>query len=139
MQNNIYNYALKVGEFKIATLCELCDQMDPTFRDRFITALLGIVDMGEIVANLPKTQVVLGREATMKDSNYLFDIVYYEYDEQDTRYFKNEKDAADYRDNGNGYWKSENCASESHPIEASHLFHRESSTSFAHWVTGDNK
>ena len=137
--NNIYNYALQKGEFQIETLCELCDQMEPGMKDRFITALLGIVDYHAVVAGLPRKQTLHGRECTFDDANYLADEVNYSYDETDVRYFENQKDADTYSKDGSGYFCSESRPDEKHTIEATHSYHRHSSCNFNRWIEGDAK
>jgi len=139
MQNNIYNYALQKGEFQIETLCSLCDLMEPDMHDRFVTALLGIIDYESLCANLPTTKNIRGKICTIKDFNYLLDTVTYEYEDTCTRYFKDRVEADKYIAEGTGYYASEAKKSEEYNIEATHAYLRTDTCSFARWIAGDEQ
>ena len=134
MQNNIYNFALRSNEINVDTLCEMCDMMEPDVRDRFVNAILGIVDYREVIDNLPKTAKIYDREnCRLVSVNYLTGNVRYEYDDVVVRYYKTEEEANRFIEQGRGRWDGNNKKDDEHPFEAVHIFHESSSCGINEW------
>ena len=143
MQNSIYNFALKSGEINRIVLCEMCDQMPEDMRKRFIEAILGIVNIDDAVASIPKE--VTERDdtvRTMTDFNYFFGTVEYDYPENVTRYFKDEEKATKFAETGDSgcYSDWEYKQTDTYQYPATHTFTRHSNCPVDDWFRlHDNK
>ena len=141
MQNNIFNFALNHADINKTILCTLCDQMDEEMRERFVNALIGIVDMDEIERKISRySSDRNGERWTFESYNYLLDRVYYTYEHKDKRYFKTQEDADKFAETGDyDYGKSKYCEEGEYNIKA--IFSRPSSsyTSLYNWEKGEEK
>ena len=131
MQNNIYNFALRSNEINIVALCEMCVLMDPMMRERFVNAILGITDYKE---PLSETSRVHDRDCRLLSSNYLTNVVEYEYDNKMTRYYKTEEEAKRFSEEGRGRWDGNNKKNDEYPFESIHTFRETGSCSFGEWI-----
>ena len=136
MQNNIYNFALRSNEINTVTLCEMCDMMDSAMRDRFVNAILGIVDYKEVSDSLSKTSKIYKRDCRLLSYNYLTDTVKYEYDDVVTRYYHTEEEAKRFSEEGRGRWDGSNKKDENYKFEASYTFRETSSCGSSEWESG---
>lgn len=134
MKNNIYNFALRSNEINVNALCEMCDMMDDGMRDRFVNAVLGIADYTE---PLPETSHVYDRDCRIISSNYLANIVEYEYDKKVTRYYKTDEEADRFTKEGRGRWDGSDRQSNDYPFMAVHTFRENGSCSFHDWKNGN--
>lgn len=143
MQNSIYNFALKSGEINRIVLCEMCDQMSEDMRKRFIEAILGIVNVDEVAASIPKEVTERdGIVRTMTSFNYFFGTVEYDYPENLTRYFKDEEKATKFAETGDSgcYSDWEYKQTDTYQYPAMHTFTRHSNCSVGEWfILHDSK
>ena len=143
MQNSIYNFALKSGEINRIVLCEMCDQMPEDMRKRFIEAILGIVNIDDAVASIPKEVTEHdGTVRTMTSFNYFFGTVEYDYPENVTRYFKDEEKATKFAETGDSgcYSDWEYKQTDTYQYPATHTFTRHSNCPVDDWFRlHDNK
>lgn len=138
MQNNIYNFALKSGEINRNVLCEMCDLMPEDMRQRFIEAILCIVNVHEVVASIPtESRIRDGIVRTMTGYNYLMDRLDYSYKEDVTRYFKDEDKAARYIETGDYFYDDSNYEQkDAYPYAGTHTFERHSDCELDVWLRG---
>ena len=133
MKNNIYNFALLSNKIDVNALCEMCDLMDEGMRDRFVNAVLGIVDFNEVIENLPKTSKYYEKTRRLVSVNYLTGIIQYEYDDVITRYFRTEEEAKRFAEEGRGKWDGNGKKDDEHPFEATHTFLESGSCEIYEW------
>lgn len=136
MQNNIYNFALRSNNINVETLCEMCDMMDETMRDRLVNAVLGIVDHKQVAENLPDASRIYNRDCRLLSFNYLTDVVRYEYDSTVTRYYRTEEEAKRFSEEARGRWDGSDKKDDTHPFVGSYTFHETSSCSAKEWESG---
>ena len=143
MQNNIYNFAIKGSEINKNVLCEMCDQMPEDMRKRFIEAILGIVNVDDAAASIPKEVTERDNTVrTMTGLNYFFGTVEYDYPEDVTRYFTDEKKATKFAETGDSgcYNDWEYKKTDTYQYSATHTFTRHSNCSLDDWFRiHDNK
>ena len=134
MQNNIYNFAIRSNEIDKIVLCEMCDEMEPGIRDRFVNAILGIVNVDELVASIPEETTGRDGIRIFVDYNYLQDKLWYKYRETVKRWFADKELAEKYEKTGDyPYGKSSYKQEGEYTIEASHVFDRESYCQLSDW------
>ena len=136
MQNNIYNFAIRSNDINKNILCEMCDLMDPKMRERFVNAILMVVDYKEVLENLPKTSKVGSRDCRLVSVNYLTGVVDYEYDETVTRYFRTEEEAQRLINEGLGKWDGRGKLDDEYKFEGTHTFTEANSCNIEQWVKG---
>lgn len=135
MLNNIYNYALINGKIDKSVLCELCDQMDEGMRERFVNAVLGIVDIHDVEKEIPREMVDnYKRTRRFRSYNYLQNRVEYEYDKIETRWFRDEESAKKYEETGDARYGTYVYESkEDFGIKAEHMFTFNSECDLCEW------
>ena len=134
MKNDIINFALSHADINKSMLVKLCDMMEDTTRERFVSALLGIVNPDDIVKDIPLFAFLYDHESEFKEYNYLKDQVHYEYHETKELYFDTPERAKNYAETGNGsyYGKMDNC--DGFTFAGVHTFTYNDSVSLSYWM-----
>lgn len=132
---NIYTYAVRNGKINMDALCAMINNMDPEMRERFCSAILGLVDYAP---EIPAQTIKDGKEYHLSGYNFLKDEVYFTYDETITRYFADQKYADRYAASGNYSYEGVREADETHTIPATYTRVCESSCSLNDWCATAN-
>ena len=134
MKNDIINYAISRADINKSMLIELCDMMEDTTRERFVSALLGLVKPEDIIKDIPLFAYLYDHESEFKEYNYLTDQVYYAYHETKEYYFDTAERAKNYADTGNGSYLGKKDNQDGFTFAAIHTFTYQDSVPLSHWM-----
>ena len=135
---NLMEYAILNGNVDKDALNAMIKQLPEHVQQRFVEAIIGLVDSTEMNPNVPQVKTIYGRKnCRFKSYNYLFDRVDYEYDENDTRWFKDESYAKKFQENGNYSWLGEREQKEGYDFCASYVFKYTCDCSLSTWMEAE--
>ena len=133
--NNLIEYAILNGEVNRVALNEAIKQLPEEIRQRFVEMAIGLVDTSVLYPNIPQVKNVYGHEnCRFLSYNYLYDRVNFEYEEEDVRWFKDEKDANRFSSTGDYGWVGEREPKDGYGIKASRTVKHTSSCSLSAWM-----
>lgn len=107
--NAITYYALqsarKTGDLNIDALMHILGEMDERRAERTIEALIGLVDIPQMLATIPTlSKADKDTVCVFESFNYLDDQVRFKYTRTDTRYFATPEEAEKYTNSGDYRW-----------------------------------
>ena len=107
--NAITYYALqaarKTGDLNIDALMHILGEMDERRAERTVEALIGLVDIPQMMATIPTLSKADKDTICVLDSfNYLDDMVRFKYTRTDTKYFLTPEEADKYTSTGDYKW-----------------------------------
>ena len=130
---NLMEYAILNGEVNKMALIEMIRQLPEEIQQRFVEAILCISYPKEIT--IPDVKTIYGHDnCRFKGYNYLFDSVKYEYDVEETRWFKDEVTAKRFAESGFDSWEGVKEQKEEYEFEASHIFTYNGECPLLSWV-----
>ena len=133
--NNLIEYAILNGEVNRVALNEAIKQLPEEIRQRFVEMAIGLVDTSDLSPKISQTKNIYGHEnCRFLSYNYLYDRVNYEYEEEDVRWFKDEKDANRFSSTGDYSWVGERELKDEYNIKASRIVKHTSSCALSAWM-----
>lgn len=134
MRNDIIKYAIMCGDINKDRLCMMVSEMDPDMAERFVEAILDIVDIDEIRKNIPEVSNPYSlKGCRFLGYNYLNDQVMYECDEDVTRYFETQEEANKFILGKAPSWSGERNSSTRYSIPATRTITQTSSCPISRW------
>ena len=132
---NLLEYAILNGEVNRVALNEAIKQLPENIQQRFVELAIGIVSADLFSPNIPQIKFLYGhKDCRYKGYNYLYDRVEFEYDEEETRFFENEKDADRFSSTGDYSWTGVREQKDGYNIKASHVFKHTSECPLDTWM-----
>ena len=93
------------GDLNIDALVHILGEMEDRRADRAIEALIGIVNLDEMLSRIPTlSRADKGSVCVLENFNYLDDQVRFKYTRTDTKYFATPEEADKYTCNGDYRW-----------------------------------
>lgn len=117
--NKIYSWAIQnAPEIDRVMLANLANQMDEDIAERFVSALLGIVDIGIIYASIPGAapDTEYYRNQRYQSYNYLQDEVTVSCESKYTRYFPTREEAEKWENDPEFVYAGNYEKSEKNPV-----------------------
>ena len=135
---NLMEYAILNGNVDKDALNAMIGQLPEYVQQRFVEAIIGLTDSTEMNPNVPQIKTIYGREnCRYIGYNYLYDRVNYEYEEKDTRWFKDGAHAKKFQENGDYSWLGEREQKEGYDLCVSHVFKYTCDCSLSTWTEAE--
>lgn len=137
--NLLTTYALQHAAVEPAHLINAINQIEPDQQDRFVELVLGLVNLDDVVNDIPTTAVYNDKVCTFEGYHHLTEKVDYSYPDSDTRYFETQEDADRWV--AGKYYKGSSSYSESekYPFRAVKNYTSHSSMSLSSWCDYANR
>ncbi len=136
---NLIEYAILNGKINKSALCEMANQMPDDVCQRFVEAILGIVNLDYVANGIPETKKEMfgQKDCRLVGFNYLFQRVSYEYDNEETRYFEDEKMAEEFTKDGSNRWRGLRNPVSGSEFSGTHTFTETSDCRLEQWMSED--
>ena len=120
---NLIEYVIQNCEVNKAALNEMINLLPEEIRLRFVEGILHIVHPEDLVMDIPKVKdMPRHKKCRFKSYNYLYDLVTYEYDEEETRWFSDQESAVAFSEFGSKGWCGVDEPKDGFEFGASHVF-----------------